>query len=123
VPPATDGQQSRVKLVTDLAEREQLTLRQLIGRLAGGRGHRVVTGTPEQIADQIEEWFVNGAADGFNIMPPVLPGGLEDFVDHVVPELRLRGLFRTDYEGRTLRQNYGLARPGSIFDQKVPVAS
>jgi FMN-dependent oxidoreductase (nitrilotriacetate monooxygenase family) len=123
VPPATDGQQSRVKLVTDLAEREQLTLRQLIGRLAGGRGHRVVTGTPEQIADQIEEWFVNGAADGFNIMPPVLPGGLEDFVDHVVPELRFRGLFRTDYEGRTLRQNYGLARPGSIFDQKVPVAS
>jgi N-acetyl-S-(2-succino)cysteine monooxygenase len=123
VPPATDGQQSRVKLVTDLAEREQLTLRQLIGRLAGGRGHRVVTGTPEQIADQIEEWFVNGAADGFNIMPPVLPGGLEDFVDHVVPELRLRGLFRTEYEGRTLRQNYGLARPGSIFDQKVPVAS
>jgi FMN-dependent oxidoreductase (nitrilotriacetate monooxygenase family) len=123
VPQATDGQQSRVKLVTDLAEREQLTLRQLIGRLAGGRGHRVVTGTPEQIADQIEEWFVNGAADGFNIMPPVLPGGLEDFVDHVVPELRLRGLFRTDYEGRTLRQNYGLARPGSPFDQKVPVAS
>ncbi|MDP9849237.1 LLM class flavin-dependent oxidoreductase [Streptosporangium lutulentum] len=123
VPPATDGQQSRVKLVTDLAEREQLTLRQLIGRLAGGRGHRVVTGTPEQIADQIEEWFVNGAADGFNIMPPVLPGGLEDFVDHVVPELRLRGLFRADYEGRTLRQNYGLARPGSLFEQKVPVAS
>jgi hypothetical protein len=75
------------------------------------------------IADRVEEWFVNGAANGFTIRPPVLPGGLEDFVDHVVPELRLRGLLRADYEGRTLRQNYGLARPDSLFEQKVPVAS
>ncbi|MFD0887781.1 LLM class flavin-dependent oxidoreductase [Streptosporangium algeriense] len=126
LPEPADGQQSRFKLVTDLARRERLTLRQLIGRLAGGRGHRVVTGTPELIADQIQEWFTGGAADGFNIMPPVLPGGLADFVDHVVPELQARGLFRTEYEGRTLRQNYGLARPVSRFEQfqrKVSVAS
>ncbi|MER7129244.1 LLM class flavin-dependent oxidoreductase [Streptosporangium saharense] len=126
LPEPRDGQQSRFKLVTDLARRERLTLRQLIGRLAGGRGHRVVAGTPELIADQIQEWFTSGAADGFNIMPPVLPGGLADFVDHVVPELQARGLFRTEYEGRTLRQNYGLARPVSRFEQskqKVSVAS
>nr|BFE78567.1 hypothetical protein GCM10020093_011680 [Planobispora longispora] len=109
----TEGAQSRRKLVVDLARRENLTVRQLLGRLAGGRGHRVVAGTPERIADEIQVWFENGAADGFNIMPPVLPGGLADFVDHVVPELQIRGLFRTEYEGRTLRGNYGLARPAS----------
>ncbi|MEU4830176.1 LLM class flavin-dependent oxidoreductase [Streptosporangium sp. NPDC023615] len=111
----TEGAQSRRKLVVDLARRENLTVRELLGRLAGGRGHRVVAGTPERIADQIEEWFTAGAADGFNVMPPILPGGLEDFVDHVVPELRLRGLFRTEYEGRTLRENYGLPRPASRY--------
>ncbi|MFC7385453.1 LLM class flavin-dependent oxidoreductase [Sphaerisporangium rhizosphaerae] len=113
VPLETEGAQSRRKLVIDIARREELTVRQLLGRLAGGRGHRVVTGTPEQIADQIQTWFENGAADGFNIMPPILPDGLERFVDHVVPELQARGLFRTAYDGRTLRGNYGLARPAS----------
>ncbi|GAA3446518.1 LLM class flavin-dependent oxidoreductase [Planomonospora venezuelensis] len=113
VPVETEGAQSRRKLVIDLARRENLTVRQLLSRLAGGRGHRVVAGTPEQIADEIQAWFTGGAADGFNIMPPVLPGGLEDFVDHVVPELQIRGLFRTEYEGRTLREHYGLARPAS----------
>ncbi|GIH96065.1 LLM class flavin-dependent oxidoreductase [Planobispora siamensis] len=111
----TEGAQSRRKLVIDLARRENLTVRRLLGRLAGGRGHRVVAGTPEQIADEIQFWFENGAADGFNIMPPILPGGLEDFVDHVVPELQIRGLFRREYEGRTLRENYGLARPASRY--------
>lgn len=111
----TEGAQSRLKLVVDLAQRDDLTIRQLLNRLAGGRGHRVVVGTPEQIADQIQEWFTSGAADGFNVMPPYLPGGLEDFVDHVVPELQVRGLFRNEYEGRTLRENYGLARPESRF--------
>ncbi|MEU8247814.1 LLM class flavin-dependent oxidoreductase [Nonomuraea sp. NPDC048916] len=109
----TEGAQSRRRLVIDLARRDGLTVRQLIGRLAGGRGHRVVAGTPEQVADQIQEWFHNGAADGFNIMPPLLPGGLADFVAYVVPELRLRGLFRHDYDGRTLRDHYGLERPPS----------
>ncbi|GII62110.1 monooxygenase [Sphaerisporangium krabiense] len=111
----TEGQQSRQRLVLDLARREGLTIRQVLGRLAGGRGHRVVAGTPEQIAGQIEEWFRDGAADGFNVMPPILPGGLEDFVDHVVPILQGKGLFRMEYEGRTLRENYGLARPASRY--------
>ncbi|MFI6499344.1 LLM class flavin-dependent oxidoreductase [Nonomuraea typhae] len=112
LPPNPDGQQSRIKLVRDLAEREGLTLRGLIARLAGGRGHRVLAGTPEQIADELQEWYQNGAADGFNIMPPHLPGGLADFVDLVVPELQVRGLFRTEYDGRTLRERYGLSLAG-----------
>ncbi|MFI6540762.1 LLM class flavin-dependent oxidoreductase [Nonomuraea sp. NPDC050547] len=109
LPPNPDGQQSRIKLVRDLADREGLTLRGIISRLAGGRGHRVVVGTPEQIADQLQEWYQNGAADGFNIMPPYLPAGLADFVDLVVPELQVRGLFRAEYDGRTLRERYGLS--------------
>lgn len=104
-----DGQQSRVRLIKDLAARGNLTIREVINKLAGGRGHRVIAGTPEQIADELQEWYENGAADGFNIMPPYLPGGLADFVDHVVPELQIRGLFRTEYEGRTLRERYGLS--------------
>ncbi|GGL34557.1 LLM class flavin-dependent oxidoreductase [Planomonospora parontospora] len=119
----TEGAQSRRRLVIDLARRERLTVRQLLGRLAGGRGHRVVAGTPERIADEIQTWFEGGAADGFNIMPPLLPSGLEDFVDHVVPVLQARGLFRTEYEGRTLRENYGLERPASRHARKVAVAS
>lgn len=107
----TQGNQSRFTLVTELARREQLTVRQLIERLAGGRGHRVLAGTPEQIADDLELWFTKGAADGFNIMPPTYPQGLELFVDTVVPELQRRGLFRTEYTGSTLREHYGLARP------------
>ncbi|HEX8345025.1 MAG TPA: LLM class flavin-dependent oxidoreductase, partial [Actinoplanes sp.] len=96
-----------------LARRERLTVRQLIGRLGGGRGHRTFAGTPEQVADAIGQWYDEGAADGFNIMAPVLPSGLELFVDHVVPILQRRGLFRTEYTGRTLRENYGLPRPAN----------
>ncbi|MFF3322563.1 LLM class flavin-dependent oxidoreductase [Streptomyces sp. NPDC002889] len=106
-----NGNKSRFTLVAELARRESLTIRELIARLGGGRGHRVFAGTPEQIADQLEEWFTQGAADGFNIMPPLLPGGLDDFVDHVVPLLQQRGLFRTEYAGHTLRDHYGLERP------------
>jgi N-acetyl-S-(2-succino)cysteine monooxygenase len=109
VPLDTDGQQSRVRLIRDLSVKEGLTIREIINRLAGGRGHRVVAGTPGQIADQMQEWYEDGAADGFNIMPPYLPGGLADFVDLVVPELRERGLFRSEYDGRTLRERYGLS--------------
>ncbi|MER7368337.1 LLM class flavin-dependent oxidoreductase [Nonomuraea wenchangensis] len=122
VPVETEGAQSRRKLVVDLARRERLTVRRLLARLAGGRGHRVVAGTPEQIADQIQEWFEGGAADGFNVMPPVLPHGLSDFVDYVVPELRARGLFRHAYEGRTLRENYGLPRPASRYAHDLVAA-
>ncbi|WP_306216380.1 LLM class flavin-dependent oxidoreductase [Actinoplanes sp. RD1] len=105
-----EGAKSRYTLIVTLARRERLTVRQLIGRLGGGRGHRTFAGTPEQVADAIEEWHRQGAADGFNIMPPVLPSGLEAFVDHVVPILQRRGLFRTEYTGTTLRDHYGLPR-------------
>jgi FMN-dependent oxidoreductase (nitrilotriacetate monooxygenase family) len=108
-----EGAKSRYTLIVQLARRERLTVRQLIARLGGGRGHRTFTGTPEQVADAIEGWFAAGAADGFNVMPPALPSGLELFADHVVPVLRKRGLFRTDYDGRTLREHYGLARPAN----------
>ena len=111
---AVEGAKSRYTLVVELARRERLTVRQLIGRLGGGRGHQTFAGTPEQIADRIETWFTRGAADGFNIMPPVLPSGLDAFVDHVVPILRARGLFRTEYgPKRTLRERYGLPRPAN----------
>lgn len=117
LPPIThiNGAKSRFELVRDLAERERLTLRQLLGRLGGGRGHQVLAGPPERIADFIQHWFENGAADGFNVMAPLLPSGLEEFVDHVVPELRRRGLFRTEYTGTTLREHYGLPRPANRF--------
>lgn len=109
-----EGAKSRYTLVVELARRERLTVRELIGRLGGGRGHRTLTGTPEQVADTIEDWFRNGAADGFNVMPPVLPSGLETFVENVVPILRTRGLFRTEYTASTLRGHYGLPRPGNV---------
>jgi FMN-dependent oxidoreductase (nitrilotriacetate monooxygenase family) len=108
-----EGAKSRFTLIVDLARRENLTVRQLIGRLGGGRGHRTFAGTPVQVADTIEEWFDSGAADGFNIMPAVLPSGLVAFVDKVVPILQERGRFRTEYEGATLREHYGLPRPAA----------
>ncbi|MFF4569113.1 LLM class flavin-dependent oxidoreductase [Streptomyces sp. NPDC001410] len=115
---AVEGAKSRYTLIVELARRERLTVRQLIGRLGGGRGHLTFAGTPEQVADQIETWFTQGAADGFNIMPAVLPSGLEAFVEHVVPILRTRGLLRTKYDGRprqTLRERYGLPRPANQY--------
>ncbi len=121
--PETNLQKSRQKLVQDWAARENLTIRQIYEAIAGARGHRTIWGTPEQIADQLEEWFVNDAADGFNIMPPYLPGGLDEFVDLVIPVLQHRGLFRTEYEGRTLRENLGLARPSNQFSAVPSPAS
>lgn len=106
---------SRPQLIRDLAERENLTIRQLYQRISGGRGHREIIGTPEQIADQLQEWFENDAADGFNILPPFFPDGLNDFVDLVIPELQKRGIFRTEYEGSTLRENLGLEKPVNSF--------
>jgi len=110
-----EGQQSRSSLIVALARREHLTVRQLLGRLGGGRGHWTFVGTPEQTADALQTWFESGAADGFNVMGPALPSALEDFVEQVVPILRRRGLFRGDYSGRTLRDHYGLARPQNRF--------
>jgi FMN-dependent oxidoreductase (nitrilotriacetate monooxygenase family) len=106
-----EGAKSRFTLIVELARRERLTVRQLIGRLGGGRGHRTFSGTAEQVADAIVDWADNGAADGFNIMPAVMPSGLEAFVDKVVPILQERGRFRTEYTGTTLREHYGLPRP------------
>ncbi|WUR90316.1 LLM class flavin-dependent oxidoreductase [Streptomyces sp. NBC_01262] len=111
-----EGAKSRYTLIVELARRDDLTVRQLIGRLGGGRGHLTFAGTPEQIADAIQDWFTHGAADGFNIMPAVLPSGLALFVDQVVPILRSRGLFRTQYvPGQTLRDRYGLPRPANQY--------
>lgn len=113
-----NGNKSRFQLVADLAQREDLTIRQLLHRLAGGRGHRTFAGTAIQIADQLEEWFLNGGSDGFNVMPPYLPAGLEEFASQVIPELQRRELFRTEYSGRTLREHFGLSRPTNQFERK-----
>ena len=118
LPSSTNNNKSRLKLVKDLAS-QGLTLRELYRSLATARGHRTIIGTPESIADQLQEWFDNGAADGFNIMPPILPTGLDDFVNLVVPILQKRGLFRTAYEGKTLRENLGLRRPANQYTIQV----
>lgn len=109
--PPTEGSTSRQQLIYEQARREGLTVRQLYLAVAGARGHRFVLGTAEEVADQLEDWFLKGGADGYNIMPPSLPDGLTDFVDLVIPELQRRGLFRTEYEGKSLRENLGLPRP------------
>jgi alkanesulfonate monooxygenase len=118
LPSSTNNNKSRLKLVKDLAS-QGLTLRELYRSLATARGHRTIIGSPESIADQLQEWFDNGAADGFNIMPPILPTGLDDFVNLVVPILQKRGLFRTAYEGKTLRENLGLHRPANQYTIQV----
>jgi FMN-dependent oxidoreductase (nitrilotriacetate monooxygenase family) len=115
---AAHGVASRFKLVVDIVDREKPTIRQLVQRLAGARGHWVIAGPPEKIADNIQAWFENGAADGFNVMPPWLPGGFDVFTEQVVPILRKRGLFRDDYAGTTLREHYGLHRPDSVFAKR-----
>jgi FMN-dependent oxidoreductase (nitrilotriacetate monooxygenase family) len=109
--PETQAMQSRQKLIIDTGRRENLSIRESARRFAGARGHWQVFGTPIQVADALEERFVAGAADGFNIMPPLFPSGLQEFIDLVVPELRRRGLFRDAYRGNTLRENLGLRRP------------
>ncbi|WP_343315262.1 LLM class flavin-dependent oxidoreductase [Brucella sp. BE17] len=109
--PLSDQLRSRAELLRDLARRENLTIRDLALRVAAGRGHHIVLGTAEQIADRMQEWFEGKAADGFNVMPPYFPGGLEDFNRQVVPILQERGLFRTEYTGTTLRDHLGIARP------------
>ena len=109
--PATEGSTSKQQVIYQKARREGLTVRELYLSVAAGRGHRMLLGTPETIADQFEEWLVAGAADGFNLMPDYLPDGLDKVVDLLVPELQRRGLFRTEYEGPTLRDQLGIPRP------------
>ena len=98
----------------ELARRENLTIRQLAQR-AGSYAGLAFVGTPATIADGMAEWLDSEGCDGFNVMFSDLPQGLDDFADRVVPELQRRGLFRTDYEGSTLRDNLGLPRPANRF--------
>lgn len=120
--PATKGIVSRQGMMIDIARKHGFTIRQLYQWVAGARGHWTLVGSVEQIADHLQEWFEKGAADGFNVLPPYLPGALDDFVDLVIPELQRRGLFRTEYEGRTLRENLGLARPQNQFGVRAKAA-
>ena len=94
-----------------LARREGLSLRQLAYRFASARGHWLLKGTSSQVVDQLEFWFRNEAADGFIFLPQVMPGSLDDLVDLIIPELQRRGLFRTEYQGTTLRDRLGVKRP------------
>ena len=115
-PGLVQAARSRTEVIVSLVRRDKPTLRQLLGYLAGARGHYVTAGTPNQIADFIEDWFEDGAADGFNIMPPLLPAQLDVFSAEVIPILQQRRLFRTEYEGSMLREHYGLPSPKSVFD-------
>ncbi|WP_050871762.1 LLM class flavin-dependent oxidoreductase [Comamonas testosteroni] len=107
-PALVEASKSRAIGYVETTLRDGLTLRQLLKRLAGARGHLAIAGTPEQVADTIEDWFRTGAADGFNVMPPVITQQLELFASEVVPILRKRGLFRSDYQSSTLRGHFGL---------------
>ncbi len=115
--PETNASKSGRERVIERARRDNLTVRQL-AQIAGSYGGLAMVGTPEMIADQMEEWLHSAACDGFNIMFPWVPGGLDDFVDRVVPELQRRNLFRREYEGKTLRENLGLPRPENRFFAK-----
>jgi len=114
IPESNASQSGRQRLV-EMAARDNLTVRQLAQIVGGSYGALELIGTPATIADQMEEWFTTLACDGFNVMFPYVPEGLDDFVDRVIPELQRRGLFRTEYEGRTLRENLGLPRPKNRF--------
>lgn len=113
------GMVSRSELILDMARKESLTIRQVLRRLGGGRGHTVVVGTPETIADHLENWFRNEAADGFNVMPPRLPADLEEFVELVLPILADRGLFDPRPAGDTLRERMGLPGPDTHAGRRI----
>ncbi len=115
-----NGGKSRYQVFLDMARRDNLTIRGLIHRIAFGRGHDTFAGTPAQIVDHMEQWFTSGACDGFNLLPPTLPGDFDVFCELVLPELRRRGLFRTEYTGRTLREHFGLRRPATTLETSAP---
>ncbi|MFD1205252.1 LLM class flavin-dependent oxidoreductase [Sporosarcina contaminans] len=111
LPPVEEftGPVGRYETILEILQDTNPTVRELLGYLNAGGGHFTLIGTPEEIVDQMELWFEAGVADGFNLMPPTLPGSLEDFVEFIVPELQKRGLFKNKYEGHTLREHLGLA--------------
>ena len=109
--PRNKTSSTRVDLFIEIAHRENLTIKDLYRRVAGARGHYEVVGSPVEVVDMMERWVADGACDGFNIMPPVFPSSLREFVELVIPELQRRGIFRTSYSGTTLRENLGLVRP------------
>ena len=113
--PLTNGGQWVQQQIIAMARKEKLSIGELARRVTVSRASFAMAGTPEQIADMCESWFTERGADGLSLAPNYLPGALEDFVDQVVPILQKRGLFRTDYEGATLRENLGLARPPNTF--------
>ena len=110
-PSENEAARSRTEVFVGFVREHHPTLRQLLAKLAGARGHFTFEGTPEQVADLMEDWLDDGAADGFNLMPPVLPQMLDAFTSEVIPLLQKRGRFRTKYKGDTLRSHLGLARP------------
>jgi alkanesulfonate monooxygenase len=115
----TNASKSTLQRIVEMARQENLSIRDLYLRYAGARGQRTVKGSPQRIADDMEQWFVTEAVDGFLIQPPILPGGLDDFVTLVIPELQKRGLFRTEYEGTTLRDRLGLPKPPSRYAMRA----
>lgn len=110
-PATVEAARSRTEVIIGMATQDNLTLRQLLAKLAGARGHYTFAGTPDEVADLMQRWVEAGAADGFNLMPPVLPWMSDAFVEEVVPLLQARGLFRKAYAGKTLRDHLGLQRP------------
>lgn len=122
-PDEAGGSQTFYRVVKAIIDQENPTLAQLLRKLSGGGGHRIVVGTPEQIADDMERWFRYGAADGFNVMPDVLPSGFDDVADQLIPELQRRGLFRREYEATTLRGLLGLRAPAqaAVPHEAVPL--
>ena len=122
-PSTVESARSRTEVIIDVVRTERLTLRQLLSKMAGARGHYVVEGTPEHIADLIEDWFTDGVADGINLMPPVLPKMLDVFIDEVVPLLQKKGIFRTEYHGDTFVTH---STPGKVLVRhqsgEVPMA-
>jgi len=111
----SNATKSQREKIIQRARSENLTINQLAQWIGGSFGTLEIVGTVTQVVDEMAEWFTSGACDGFNLMFPFLPEGLNDFVDGVVPELQRRGLFRTHYEGKTLRENLGLPRPSNRF--------
>jgi alkanesulfonate monooxygenase len=121
--PETLGIRSFRNLIEEIAKRDGLNIRQLYQHILPARGHVLIKGNPSQVADVMEEWYRDKACDGFNIVAPYLPGGLETIVDLLIPELQRRGLFRTEYEGTTLRDSLGLGRPANRFFASEAVAA